>query len=182
MSGDIDGDKERYINNDDDSDSDGTENDDDDDDDNGNRVGQQMLANGTEVSPSREEEEKEKDESRDIGDSSGDSQSEEDTSTTNNGGQLACHICGLKFGGSYFRILSHYTLYHYRLGLGRKHFFDLSLKTKTFTKGAAVFAKFRQFFAKVSYFRHKYFAKTKSEFSRKLSRKHENENLRPNPT
>jgi hypothetical protein len=35
-------------------------------------------------------------------------------------------------------------------------------------------------FAKVSYFCHKYFAKTKSEFSRKLLRK--NENFRPNPS
>jgi hypothetical protein len=40
---------------------------------------------------------------------------------------------------------------------------------------------FAKTFAKVSYFRHKYFAKTKSEFPRKLLRKHENENFRPNP-
>jgi hypothetical protein len=36
-------------------------------------------------------------------------------------------------------------------------------------------------FAKVLYFRHKYFAKTKNEFSRKLLPKYENENIRPNP-
>jgi hypothetical protein len=42
-----------------------------------------------------------------------------------------------------------FVTYLSKVGLGRKHFFDLSRKQKL-TKGVTVFAKFCQFFAKVS--------------------------------
>jgi hypothetical protein len=82
-----------------------------------------------------------------------------------------------------------------RLGLGQKHFFDLSRKQKLVRKVSRFCAKCRVFFAKTFC---KMFSRksqsdekghkisvenniTKGEFRKKLWRKNEHENFRPNP-